>query len=428
MVDVGALKLDGGGKLALNGGTITGQAASAGNELENVDNTIVGTGTISNLDLDNDAGGTINATAGTLILATGTVIENAGLLEATVSGKLDVKDGELHNSGIGSLGIVIDSSSTLLVDVGALKLDGGGQLALNGGTITGQAASAGNELENVDNTIVGTGTISNLDLDNDAGGTINATAGTLILATGTVIENAGLLEATVSGKLDVKDGELHNSGIGSLGIVIDSSSTLLVDVGALKLDGGGKLALNGGTITGQAASAGNELENVDNTIVGTGTISNLDLDNDAGGTINATAGTLILATGTVIENAGLLEATVSGKLDVKDGELHNSGIGSLGIVIDSSSTLLVDVGALKLDGGGKLALNGGTITGQAASAGNELENVDNTIVGTGTISNLDLDIKWALACTISATLLVAHEEKLPSSVILSGCIFSVLLV
>jgi len=77
---------------------------------------------------------------------------------------------------------------------------------------------------------------------------------------------------------------------------------------------------------------------------------------------------------------------VSGKLDVKDGELHNSGIGSLGIVIDSSSTLLVDVAALKLDGGGKLALNGGTITGQAASAGNELENVDNTIVGTGTIS------------------------------------------
>ena len=79
----------------------------------------------------------------------------------------------------------------------SLKLDGTGQVALNGGTITGQAA--GNELENFDNTIVGTGTISNVDLDNDAAGVIDATGGTLILNTGTTIDNAGLLEATASG-------------------------------------------------------------------------------------------------------------------------------------------------------------------------------------------------------------------------------------
>ena len=245
----------------------------------------------------------IDASGGTLILNTGTTIDNAGLLEATASGILDVKDKEINNSGTGTKGIVIDATSELLVDVASLKLDGTGQVALNGGTITGQAA--GNELENFDNTIVGTGTISNVDLDNDAAGVIDATGGTLILNTGTTIDNAGLLEATASGILDVKDKEINNSGTGTKGIVIDATSKLLVDVASLKLDGTGQVALNGGTITGQAA--GNELENFDNTIVGTGTISNVDLDNDAAGVIDATGGTLILNTGTTIDNAGLLE-------------------------------------------------------------------------------------------------------------------------
>ena len=137
--------------------------------------------------------------------------------------------------------------------------------------------------------------------------------------------------------------------------------------------------------------AGNELENFDNTIVGTGTISNArprqrrrrrhrrhrrhadpqhrhhDRQRRAAGGDRRPA-----------------------SLDVKDSEIDNSGTGTLGIVIDASSELLVDVASLKLDGSGQVALNGGTITGQRR-AGNELENFDNTIVGTGTISNVDLD-------------------------------------
>ena len=215
------------------------------------------------------------------------MIDNAGLLEATASGTLDVKDSEISNSGTGTHGIVIDANSKLLVDVLSLKLDGTGKVSLTGGTITGQVGT--NELDNFDNTIVGTGTISNIDLDNDAAGIINATGGTLILNTGTTIENAGLLEATASGTLDVKDSEISNSGTGTHGIVIDATSTLLVDVASLKLDGTGQVSLTGGTITGQLGT--NELDNFDNTILGTGKISNLDLDNDAAGIINATAGT-----------------------------------------------------------------------------------------------------------------------------------------
>ena len=311
LVDAASLKLDGTGRVSLIGGTITGQAASAGNELENFDNTIVGTGAISNIDLDNAAAGIINATGGTLILNTGATVDNAGLLEATVSGTLDVKDSEINNSGTGPLGIVIDATSELLVDAASLKLDGTGQVSLIGGTITGRGRrTSDNELENVDNTIVGTGTISNIHLVNDAAGIIHATGGTLILNTGTTIDNAGLLEATLGGTLDVKDSEITNSGTDALGIVIDATSELLVDAASLKLDGGGQVSLTGGTITGAAPNAGNELENVDNTIVGTGTISNIHLDNDAAGTIHVTGGTLILNTGATIDNAGLLEATL----------------------------------------------------------------------------------------------------------------------
>src|SRR5260370_1436665 len=88
-------------------------------------------------------------------------------------------------------------------------------------------------------------------------------------------------------------------------------------------------------ITGQALNHGNELENFDNTSVGSGTISNVDLDNDVSGVINAT-GVLILNTGTAIDNAGLLEATGGGELDVRDGEINNSGLGAKGIVIDAT--------------------------------------------------------------------------------------------
>ena len=399
LVDVASLKLDGTGQVSLIGGTITGQAASAGNELNNFDNTIVGTGTISNIDLDNAAAGIIHVTGGTLILNTGTTVDNAGLLEATLGGTLDVKDSEINNSGTGALGIVIDATSKLLVDAASLALDGGGQVSLTASTITGAAPSAGDELENVDNTIVGTGTISNIHLVNDAAGIIHVTGGTLVLNTGATIDNAGLLEATVSGELDVKDSEIDNSGAGTLGIVIDATSELLVDVASLALDGGGQVSLMGGIITGQAASSGNELNNLDNTIVGTGTISNIDLDN--AGTIDATGGTLILTTGTTIDNSGLLEATSGGTLDVKDGEINNSGTGGRGIAVGAASKLLIDVASLKLDGGGQVSLTGGTITGQAAGSGNELNNVDNTIVGFGTISNIHLDND--AAGTIDAT-------------------------
>ena len=107
-------------------------------------------------------------------------------------GTLDVKDSEINNTGTSAAGtgIVIDGTSTLLVDVGVLKLDGGGTVTLEG-TITGAAPNAGNELEDVDNPITATGpaaTISNLHFVNDT--TLLVTDGTLTLLDD-LVTNAG---------------------------------------------------------------------------------------------------------------------------------------------------------------------------------------------------------------------------------------------
>ena len=217
---------DGSGKVVLSGtALITGKVNT--NELENVNKTISGAGTISNLTLVNDAAGTIDAT-GLLVLNTGNTINNAGLLEATAGGNLDVKDvlsntktvaasgsgsqvtlegnvtntaGTLLATAGGELDVQastitdntggteqIDTGSELLVEIlGHLMLngDGSGKVVLSGtAQITGKVSS--NELENVNKTISGAGTISNLTLVNDAAGTIDAT-GLLVLNTGHTI-------------------------------------------------------------------------------------------------------------------------------------------------------------------------------------------------------------------------------------------------
>ena len=390
-VDVANLQLTGAGTLTLlTGSKVIGNGAT--DTLENFNNTITGAGTIGlgdgELTLTNDAGGTIDAT-GVLTIDTGHSITNAGLLEATGGGKLDVQDSAIINSGTGSLGMNVDGTSTFEVDVANLQLTGAGTLTLlTGSKVIGNGAT--DTLENFNNTIIGAGTIGhlgdgNLTLHNDAGGTIDAT-GVLTIDTGHSIANAGLLEATGGGKLDVQDSAIADSGTG---IIIDAISTLLIDNAHLTLNGTGTLTL-AGTVTGQAGTY--ELENFHNTIVGTGTISNINIDNDAAGTIEATGGTLVLVTGNTIVNAGLLEATTSGVLDVKDGAINNSGTGSLGIAVDGTSTFEVDVGNLQLQNAGTMKLLAGSqvIGNGAGGAGSTdtLENFHNTVVGAGTIGHL----------------------------------------
>ncbi len=320
----------------------------------------------------------------TLTLDTGNTITNAGLLEATNGGVLDVQDGEIHNAGTGpGHGIAIDGTSTLMVDTVTLQLTGGGDVTIAAGSsITDDAANVDSfvTLDNIDNTISGAGTIGSGDgefiLTNESAGTIDAT-GTIVFDTGHSISNDGLLEATGGGTLDFQDGYVENTGTGpGYGILIDGTSTLLLDTSYMQLSGGGDLSLAAGSalishgITTVTVDSGTfvyipELDNIDNTISGAGTIGSgngdLILTNESDGTIDAdvSGATLSLNTGNTISNDGLLEATNGGTLDIHDA-VYNTGT----LEADYGGTLTVDDA---VSGGGSALIDGGTLDFAQAS-------------------------------------------------------------
>jgi hypothetical protein len=180
---------------------------------------------------------------------------NAGLMEATNHGTLDLQN-SIDNTGVGpSAGILIDGTSTLLVDTSDLQLTGSGTVTLESGSqIEGNGSSASPDtLENVNNTIEGAGTIGTGDgklaLENDTAGIIDANVAnhTLTIDTGNDITNAGLLEATGGGTLQIND-PVNNSG-GT--IEVDSTvASSTVDI-ASGVSGGTVEFVNGSSTYGE---------------------------------------------------------------------------------------------------------------------------------------------------------------------------------
>jgi len=450
----GTLFLSGGGMVAMPG--VSGStdntanliiAAKAGSTLVNVNNTIIGgNATIGQgdgaLSLVNQAGGTIEATSnipatlltpamssdGIIILNTGNTISNAGLLEATASGTLDVKDAAINNTGSGSLGIVVDSTSTLLVDVGALQLIGGGQVALNGGTITGP----GNELENVNNTIVGTGTISNLTLVNDAQGTINATGATLVLDTGgNIITNAGLIEASAGSTLQIKSDVANTGAVTALNggtielindtltggqmtvqsggevvivasatldgvTVTDNSGFLANDVGGIEVSGAVLTLKDGTRINGSGTgtmtieSSGAQLLI---TSIGGAILDNLIVDDDISG---PAVGIDVVSTLTLQDGTQIRGGADHGTMTIEPGGQLAIGTGGAGLdgvfVTDGSATKGIDVsgGTLTLSDG--TVISGGTMTVESTTNSTLLitvgSNFDGATAGGATLTNV----------------------------------------
>jgi hypothetical protein len=146
----------------MSGGEIVG--ASSTSTLINVDNTISGYGEIGsgdgNLTLINEANGTINAdiAGGVLTIETGNIIINAGLLEATNGGTLQILD-SVSNSGTleANGGTIITNSD----------VTGSGDVVIGGG---GHAHFAAAFDQNV--TFTGPGTFE-LDHSQGYGGTVS---------------------------------------------------------------------------------------------------------------------------------------------------------------------------------------------------------------------------------------------------------------
>ena len=298
----GTLTVSSGGQVSLADLSGSGSAstqkltgASAAATLDNAGGLITGYGQLGGgtLTLINEAKGTIEATGGTLTVATGTaIVTNAGLTEA-VGGTLELVSG-VSNSGT----ITAGASGTVLIDGSAAN--GGSLLAASGGTLTlkgtvsgnaGHIAVSGGGLAMLDGALVSGGTLSNA-----ASGTVDVTLNGATLA-GVAIVNAGVVSVT------------GNEYGGTAAVTL---------AGTVTLSGGGMVALTDSSGAGSAATqiitgslAADTLDNVDNLISGYGELGNgrLTLINASKGTIEAVGGVLTLDTGkSVVSNAGLLEA------------------------------------------------------------------------------------------------------------------------
>ncbi len=403
------LTLDGAGTVTLAGGAIVPASLSSGETLVNDGNTIIGYGTIGNfgssglgLTVDNDASGTIEASGGTLKIATGAPFTNDGLLEVASGGTLDFTLSALANNGTNPLGatdpngiliygtFLVDNPTTSTSSVTLNGSPGQGGVALVGGTIEGNSTNS-ETFFNANNVIAGYGSIGigtdELTLDNETHGTIDANVSgqTLTLDPAGTITNAGLLEATNGGTLQVDSATIDNTG----NIKVGSGASLLAipNGGSLTLDGGGTVTLAGGAIgvTGTAS-----LTNAGNTIIGYGSIglgnpNTLNLDNEEGATIEASGSgdTLVLKTHSAITNAGTLEAASGATLQINVGTIDNTG----NIQVDGTLTLdrpSADGNTQTLDDDtGTVTLAGGTIDG--AISGDTLVNNGNAISGFGQI-------------------------------------------
>jgi hypothetical protein len=253
--------------------------------------TVLGVNVTGTLDIATD----FTATEGTPIGA------NRGTVEVFQGAQFSV-GGTLNNSGTINV-----NTGTLAVQDFDLTVKGGGLLGL-GGTAASILVTAGRTLSNVDNTIVGEGTIS------DAGTLIN--------------QSSGRIEATISG------GQLvltMNKGI----------------IEANGISGASRLQINGSVINN---TGGGIVRAVGSSTVGIGTDSTI-----IGGTVTAQPGGTSLITGTNVTFDGGNSVvptntmiTLNGEVDLNPdavlnlrGTINNSGF----IEVRSSSLIVQPAGA-----------------------------------------------------------------------------------
>ncbi len=305
-----SVTLSGGGLVNLST-TTTGGGGNAyleltsGSTLDNVDNTIAGEGIIYNngTTINNQAGGVINAnsTGSPLISALSLQyghFSNAGLMEATSSGILQLYNTAVNNAG----GNITANGSGASVYIQSTSVTGGTLNSIGGG-------------------FIGTATSDSATLDGSTGAGAVTVNGTYTLAPNS--------QTSIYGSI-VNNGNFQVNGGGN------SNSYLYVPAN-VSLTGGGTVSLS----TTTAGGGGNAdlylenaaiLDNVDNTIQGEGIIYNngTTFNNQAGGTINANStgspliSTLSLEYGSV-NNAGLIEATGSGVLQLYSTTVNNAG-------------------------------------------------------------------------------------------------------
>ena len=340
------LLLDDGTTIYGNGGTLTigsqGELAIGAGGADNSPSATLDDVNVENSDLIQVESGAV------LTLDDNTQVGGHDLAIAQ-SAAVEIQSGDNGSAVLD--GITVSGPGTLQVDAGAtltvantMSLQGGVTLQLQAateseaaGTVSGTDTLPVGTLDNFDGTITGTGSIGagdqSLILSNDSGGTIdaNGAGATLTLDTGNsninTDTNAGLMEATNGGQLDIDDG-LNNSGtvLADGGTVVFSfgASSNFSSTGSITIAGGGVVEFLGvppADVDVTFAGPGTlEASNPFGTFIGFGTgdvfdFTNGDLPYAAGRTLlwtqtSSSGGQLTIYSGAV-QNSGTLEATLN---------------------------------------------------------------------------------------------------------------------
>lgn len=312
-----------------NGGTISG-AGFIGDGLLRLFNTAAGV-----VDANDSAELSILSDDTGIGAGSETADENVGIMETTGSGGL-MFSGALENSGV----LSASGAGALTLDAALITAGAGVVQAVGGGSIV---------LE--DNSVIA----NQSELVISAGGALTTTAGDAGDAVETNVFNHGTIDVAEHSVLIV-GGIWQNSGAIDLG---DSEGA-----GVLEIRGGGDWRLLGdGTITLDglgdriaSAGAGTKLDNHSNTIDGFGQLGDLrmTIDNDAGGVIEASGGTLTIKALGSLDNAGSMIATSTGDM-VIDASMVNDGwmIANSGGAIDAARQVL-GAGLAAIDGAGAI--------------------------------------------------------------------------
>jgi len=357
--NTGTLEATAGANLILDGDTYT-----------NTNGTILasGTGSVVTIQGATISGGTLNSASGGAIQgvsgATLNGVTNAGTFQATGQ-NTSILEGAVNNTG--SIQVNAGGGFANLNANGAVTLTGSGALTLQdaSGNSIGSSVS-GSSLTNVNNTISGSGTIgtNNLLFQNDAQGVVDAIStqrNSLTINTGTAgAVNAGIFEASSGGTL-VLQGSVNNAG----GVI-----EALAGTGS---NAGGGVVLNGAAITGGILNT-----------LGTGVNA---------GSMTAENGALLSG----ITNNGTITIPYNTSARLA-GTVTNNGV--IQFVCCSSTTYLNINGNTTLNGNGIINLNPDVIQGVAGTE--ILTNNGNTIEGNGNIGNGKLGLINNLGGTILA--------------------------
>jgi hypothetical protein len=322
------IDLDGGGKLKLSGnGNNLITTDVLGTILENHD-TISGSGRIRNLVFENS--GLIDASGSKPLVILGTVVDsNSGTIESTSSGGLDFN------------GVTFDNSGTI------------------------KAATAGAVID-LDNSIIDNGTVSTV-----AGSSIVSLSNTVNSIEAVSVDNGGNIEIRESSTLVFGSSNIvQNSGIIALNAGGGLSSRLSLD-GTVTLEGKGKLTLTDSSKNLIEGGLSAQLNNINNTIRGAGTIGDVNTALLNESVIDGTGKNplVIAASASTVQNTGTIESSSTGGVEFLGVSVLN---GSSGVVEASTVGSHIDLSSSEINGGKVKTAAGATIDTLPGGSGGEI--------------------------------------------------------